>query len=56
MAVGLVKHLGPGAGVEAIGVAMQSNNIVPNRLVDRIKNPHLQRFVADFLFDKRVLA
>ena len=55
MVISLVKHLCPGTGVETTGIAMQSNNGVPTRIVDRIENPHLQRFVAGLRFHKRIV-
>ena len=42
MVISSVKHLRPGTGVETTGIAMQSNNSVPTRIVDGIENPHLQ--------------
>src|SRR5438034_3336783 len=56
MVISLVKHLCPGAGVETTRIAMQGNKMVPNRLIDRVKNPHLQRFAGRFRFHKRVVA
>src|SRR5439155_25585152 len=56
MAISLVKHLCPGTGVETVGIAMQSNNGVPTRIVDRIENPHLQRFAARFRLDEGIVA
>jgi hypothetical protein len=56
MVISLVKHLCPGAGVEATSIAMQGNDMVPARIVDRIENPHLERFVAGLRFRKRIVA
>jgi hypothetical protein len=41
-----MKHLCPGTGVEATGIAMQGNHKIPTRIVDGINNQHLQRFLA----------
>ena len=42
MVISLVKHLCPGAGVEATSISMQSSNMVPSRFVERIDDPHSQ--------------
>ncbi len=56
MVISLVKHLCPGTGVETTGIAMQSNNGVPTRIVDRIENPHLQRFAGRLRLDEKTVA
>src|SRR6266404_1657309 len=56
MIISLVKHLCPGTGVETTGIAMQSDNSVPTRMVDRIENPHLQRFARCLRLEERVIA
>ena len=56
MVISLVKHLCPGAGVETASIAMQRNNMIPTRLVERVKNPHLQWFAARFRLHKRIIA
>ncbi len=56
MVISLMKHLCPGTGVETIGIAMQSNNMVPTRIVDRIEDPHLQRFAGCLRLDERIIA
>ena len=48
MLIGLVKHLCPGTGVETTGIAMQSNNSVPTRIMHRIEDLQLERFAARF--------
>ena len=42
--------------MEAACIAMQGNYNVPTWIVDRIENPHLQRFVAALRFHKRIVA
>jgi hypothetical protein len=56
MVVSLMKHLCPGTGVEAAGIAMQGNQVIPTWVVDRIVNPHLQRFLAWLPLDKGIIA
>jgi len=56
MLICLMKHPCPGTSVKTTGIAMQSSNMVPARIVDRIKNPHLQRFVAGLPLPKRIVA
>ena len=46
MVISLMKHLCPSTGVKTTGIAMQGDNMVPPWVVDRIKNPHFQRFLA----------
>jgi hypothetical protein len=56
MVISLVKHLRPGAGVEAPGVAMQGNHKIPTWILDGINNPHLKRFLARLRFYQGILA
>ena len=56
MVISLTKHLCPGTSVEATSIAMQGNNMVPARIVDRIENSHLHRFVAGLRFHKGIVA
>src|SRR6266496_1148103 len=56
MVISLMKHLCPGAGVEAAGVAMQSNHQIPTWILDGINDPHLQRFLARLRLYQGILA
>ena len=56
MIISFVKHLCPAAGVETTRIAMQGNNMVPTRPVDRIENPHLQQFAGCLRLDERIIA
>jgi hypothetical protein len=56
MVISLVKHLRPGAGVEAPGVAMQGNHKIPTRILDGINNPHLKQFLARLRLYQGILA
>jgi hypothetical protein len=56
MVISLVKHLRPGAGVEAPGVAMQGNHKIPTWILDGINNPHLKRFLARLRLYQGILA
>src|SRR5262245_42807245 len=56
MVISLMKHLCPGSGVEAAGISMQGNQMVPTWLVDRIVNPHFQRFLAWLPLYKGIVA
>jgi hypothetical protein len=51
-----MKHFCPGAGVEAAGVAMQSNYKIPTWILDGINNPHLKRFLARLRLYQGILA
>ena len=56
MVISLTKHLCPGTGVEAACIAMQGNHNVPTWIVDRIENPHLQRFLVRLRLYQGILA
>ena len=56
MVIGLMKHLCPGTGVKATGVAVQGNHKVPTWIVDGINNQHLQRFLAPGRLDRGIPA
>jgi hypothetical protein len=55
VSVRLVEDLCPSAVMKTTGIAMQGYELVPPRLVDRIKNPHLQWFASRFRFHKKVV-
>lgn len=55
VSVRLGEDLCPSAAMKTIGIAMQGYKLVPPRLVDRIKNPHLQWFASRFWFHKKVV-
>jgi hypothetical protein len=42
MLVRVMKHLGPGGGMETIAVAVMTNKIVPSWFMQRIDDSHLQ--------------
>ncbi|PYJ22774.1 MAG: hypothetical protein DME99_04570 [Verrucomicrobia bacterium] len=56
MVISFVKHLCPGTRVETTGIAMQSNNMVPTGIEDRIEEPHLERFAARSRLDEGIVA
>jgi hypothetical protein len=51
-----MKHLCPGTGVEASGVAMQGNHEIPTWILDGINDPHLQGFLAGLRLYQRIVA
>ena len=55
MAVRLVEDSCPSAGMKTIGIPMHGYELVPSRLVERIKNPHPQWFAGRFWFHKRAV-
>ena len=56
MVIGLMKHLCPGTGVKATGIAVQGNHKVPSWIVDGINDAHLQRFLAPGRLNRGILA
>jgi hypothetical protein len=56
MVVSPMKHLCPGAGVEAAGVAMQGNHEIPTWILKWIDNPHLKRFLGRLRLYQGILA
>ena len=55
VSVGLVEDLCPSAAMKTTGITMQGYKLVPPRLLNRIKNPHLQWFASRFWFHKKVV-
>ena len=55
VSVRLVEDLSPSAAMKTTSIGVQDYKLVPLRLVDRIKKPHLQWFVSRFTLYKRMV-
>jgi hypothetical protein len=51
-----MKHFRPGTSVEAAGIAMQSNQMIPAWVANGIANLHLKRFLVTLPLDQGIVA